>query len=179
MNQVFLNNIYDGVFDRCSKMSLSSTELFVGDSSIKYPLNTNNYYYPSTWFSNNIWIVLRDYESSELNAPNYPVSNYSIDETGTSLIEIAVTGFDENEIELKREDLKLIIKAECGDKAEDIKRKYFHQKIAKRDFEISYTGSDKWDYDKLTAKLKKGILRIEIPMKDEFKPIKQNFKINK
>ena len=92
------------------------------------------------------------------------------------MIEIAVSGFESDEITVKREDLKIIVEGKKKEKEID-DRKYIYKHIAERDFVLEYTGSDKWDYDKLSPKISKGILSIFIPIKDDCKPVNRTYKI--
>lgn len=118
-----------------------------------------------------------DYSDLKSSVPKYPVSNFSIDKDGTSLIEIAVSGFSLDEITVERNDTKLEVKGKRKDKEDDNEKKYLYKNIACRDFELSYDVSDKWDFDKIDIVLKKGILTIKIPLLEECKPIKKAFKI--
>ena len=126
------------------------------------------------------WRLVEEFTYPVIYTPSFPVSNYSVDENLTSIISIAVSGFSDDEISIRREDLKLVVEGKKSlQRGQEDKRKYFYRNIAERDFKLEYQGSDKWDFDKLEARMSKGILNIEIPMKDEFKPIKQSFQIKK
>ena len=109
------------------------------------------------------------YTKDDLNSiPKYPVSNYSIDEKGNSIIEIAITGFSEDEISIQKIESKIIVKGK-KDKIESTK-KYLYKNIACRTFELEFEGADSWDYSKIDASIDKGILTIIIPVKEECKP---------
>lgn len=173
LNSIFLNNVVDSIFDAFT--TTAGTIYSISNSSYTVdPPNTYYYDYPKSYF----WKFIEDYPCPTISAPSFPVSDFSLDENGSTLIEIAVSGFSEKEISIKRNDLKLIVEGNRKDKEDEVKRKYFYRNIAKRDFKLSFQGSDKWDFDKLEARMGEGILSIEIPLKEEYKPIKQEFKIN-
>lgn len=113
----------------------------------------------------------------KIDTPSYPVSNFGVTEDGTSIIEVAVSGFDKEDIIVRREDLKIIVTGKKKEEKNEQKVKYIYKKIAERDFEISFVGSEKWNFDKLTAKINNGILRIEVPIRDECKPINTTYEI--
>ena len=157
----------------------NSNGMYIGD----YPLNKNCNtlgYVPSVFYPQYIWIdIIEKTKCDDLkeSIPKYPVSNFSIDKDGTSTIEIACSGFDLDELEVTREDLKIIVKGKRKDKEEKEDSKYLYKNIACRDFEISYDGSERWNFDDLDISLKKGILTIKIPLLEEYKPVRQSYKI--
>jgi len=111
--------------------------------------------------------------------PKYPISDIWLDKEKTLFLELAVTGFDENELDLSIRDNILTIKAE---KKEKENREYFYSlenKIAKRNFTISYRIGDTQNLEKLIAKLKNGILQITIPEHEEEKAKLKKIKIEK
>jgi HSP20 family molecular chaperone IbpA len=153
------------------------------NSTFNDVLSTDPFYDYSYGKRNNFdwtwWWTQPSLITYRIETPSYPVSNYSVTDEGTSIIEIAVSGFNEDEITVKREDLKIIIEGKKVKKDEKIKKEYVYKNIAERDFELSYVGSEKWDYNKLNVSLNNGILKIVIPLKEECKPINQTYKINK
>jgi HSP20 family protein len=149
------------------------------NTSSKVPSNSYGYdyiYYP---LKDNFWRVVEEFTVPTISIPPYPVSNYAVDENLASIIQMAVTGFSEDEISIRREDLKLIVEGKKSEEREEDKKKYFYRNIAERNFKVSYQGSEKWNFDKLEAKIKNGILTITIPMREECKPVKQTYEINK
>jgi HSP20 family molecular chaperone IbpA len=173
-NLISLMQCFD---DICENAVKSTTEI---TSSLNSAVMTTGgtYFYPySDWIYdfNYLWTNPITYK---IETPSYPVSNYSVTKEGTSVIEIAVSGFNADEITVKRDDLKIIVEGKKTEDEENNERKYMYKHIGERDFSLSYVGSDKWDYDKLTVKLKNGILRIDIPIKDECKPINKTYKIS-
>lgn len=172
-NSISLSSIFNDVVDAVYTSATTTTTSADVVGSILY------YDYTAP-IKNNLWQLVEDFTYPIITTPPYPVSNYSVDENLTSIISIAVSGFSDEEITIKREDMKLIVEGKKSKEREkEDKRKYFYKNIAERDFRLSYDGSDKWDFDKLEAKMSKGILNIEIPLKEEHKPVKQEFKIRK
>ena len=160
LNSVF-NGVVSSIFDQYPVYTITKE-----NSPYKYSYND---------YVNYSWETISSYTSPIIVSPSYPVNNYGIDENLNSIIEIAVSGFSEEDIIISREDLKLIV--EVKKELQEEKIKYFYRNIARRKFKLEFEGSDKWNFEKLEASLKNGILRIVIPMKEEFKPVKQTFKI--
>lgn len=171
-NVVSLSQAFDDICDQTLKAVSNLTT--IGDYT-----TTGIYYSPSypNWDFSWIWSTPNYSFDYSLSLPSYPVSNVGIDSEGTTIIELAVSGFDSKEIEVKREDLKIIVEGKREKKEEEKKVKYFEQHIAKRDFSVSFLGSEKWDFDNLSVSLKNGILRIEIPILESCKPINKTYKI--
>ena len=68
--------------------------------------------------------------------PSYPPYNIFKESESTYLIEIAVAGFKQNEIDITSEDKKLIIEGKTSDKKteEYTEKEYLHRGLARRDF---------------------------------------------
>jgi len=110
--------------------------------------------------------------------PSYPVTSTSFDENGTLYIEVTTTGFRKDEISIIRDDNYLIVESKKADTKDEIKKTSIYNKIGKRNFKIAFECNDKADWDNYSATMEYGILTIEIPIKKEFKPVKQELKIN-
>jgi HSP20 family protein len=193
-NSISLMQCFDDIFDTvekaCSSIttnnsttiancSISSGDNLILGSYNYYPYDTDSWRVPLTRRWNDfsyIWTIPTI--KYEIETPTYPVSNYSIMKDGTSVIEIAVSGFYSDEITVKREGLKIIVEGKKVSK-DEVERKYIYKHIGERDFTLEYTGSEKWDYDKLSVKLNNGILKIEIPIKEECKPVNRVYEIGK
>lgn len=113
----------------------------------------------------------------KIDTPSYPVSNFGVTEDGTSIIEVAVSGFDKEDIIVRREDLKIIVTGKKKEEKEEQKVKYIYKHIAERDFTLEFLGSEKWNFDALKAQISNGILKIEIPIKEECKPVNTTYEI--
>ena len=97
-------------------------------------------------------------------------------ENGVTHIEIAVTGFDEDDISVTLDNDTLIIKASKEEKYENTERNYHTKNIAKRSFIRKFTIS--YDVNDIHAEIKNGLLHLEIKPKEKEDTIKQ-IKINK
>jgi len=126
-NQVFLNQIFNDA------MTFVSDIVSVPGSN-SYTLTTGSYqYYPrKAWeyldwdyFNNYTWKGTSDF------IPSYPVSNYSIDKEGKSIIEVAITGFGEDEITIEKVESKIIVKGKKKEKQKE-DRKYLYD-LPKKD----------------------------------------------
>lgn len=171
---ILLYNVVDNVFS--TMFSNSSNNYSLSNTAGDFI----HYSDPFQYTRDSLWKTIETYTFPEIETPTYPVSDFYMDEDGTAIIKIACTGFGEEDIKIQREDLTLIITAKKQKEDEYEKRKKcFSKKIGQRDFTLKYQCSDKMDFDKLEAKLSKGILSIYIPLKEECKPIVQEFKLKK
>jgi HSP20 family protein len=109
--------------------------------------------------------------------PNRPVSNYYIEEDGTSIVEIATTGFSKDEIKVEVEGDLLHVCAEKKEQKQIEGRRIVHERIYQENFEIKYKLSSKMDVNSIKTKMENGILQISIAMKEEEKPIKKQILI--
>ena len=114
----------------------------------------------------------------QIAMPSYPVADVFVTNDGTTIFEVAVTGFAKEDIDINIEDNKLIIEAKSD--RHDINEKdykYISKRIARRNFKSSYKLSSKMDIDKIDVSIADGILTINIPMREEAKPIKKQLQI--
>ena len=147
-----LNTIFDDFFD----------ELFWPSRKLTRPVNLD---------------VQKEYSG---RFPNYPVSNVYIEEDGTNVIEIALAGFtkDDVNVEIKSNKLKISAKqTDADNETAESKRIYLHQKLAKRQFETSYSLSSQFDIDNTKVELSNGILKITLPLKEAEKPVSKTLQI--
>ena len=102
---------------------------------------------------------------------NYPVDIY---ETDNGLcFELAVVGLD-------REDLEILVEGDTlrvtHDGKQDQERNYIARGIARRSFDLAWKVASKFELSKLTAKIDKGLLIIDIPYSESKAPKKINIK---
>ena len=162
--QVSLNQIFDDVCLFVTNFVNASTTQIYGSS------DTIGHYRYTPWKYNDWKAIYSTYTwKSDNSIPNYPVSNYKINEFGTSIIEIAVTGFDDDELSIQKHDLNIIVTGKKKEKQKDT-CKYLYRNIGTRNFELTFSGSDQWNYEAIEADISKGILTIIIPVKEECKP---------
>ena len=110
--------------------------------------------------------------------PSYPPYNIFKESESTYLIEIAVAGFKQNEIDITSEDKKLVIEGKTSDKKteEYTEKEYLHRGLARRDFIHEFVLAETVVVEK--ANISDGILTVELKniIPEEKKPRK--IKIN-
>lgn len=111
-------------------------------------------------------------ERYHFQVPSYPVSNLYIEKDGTSVYEIAVTGFDKDEISIEIEGKTLIINGTKKEE-EDDEKGYVYKRLTQKNFSVDASLKDCQDIEHVTTSLKNGLLTIRIPLKEEEKPIKK------
>lgn len=130
------------------------------------------------FFDNPFRHLMSSYSGSiEKIFPSYPVTNEYFLNDGTYGIDIAVTGWNKNDIDINIENNVLKIKAIKNQEKSKNEKKYIHHGIAQRDFHIQYKLSDKLDIDKANVKMENGVLKIEIPCKKEYEPVTKTLQI--
>ncbi len=98
---------------------------------------------------------------------NYPVDIY---ETENGLcFELAVVGLNKEDLEIQVEADTLRVTHEGN---QDQERTYIAKGIARRSFDLAWKVASKFDLNKLTAKLDKGLLIIDIPYAESKAPKK-------
>ena len=107
--------------------------------------------------------------------PNYPVDIYEDDKTAT--IEIAAVGLDKEDIQIEETDGLLTISYEKKEEDNKESSNYIQRGIAKRSFCLSWKFSDKYNLKKIDATMDKGILKLQIPKKEEKAIVKNTIKI--
>ena len=106
--------------------------------------------------------------TSQQTNSNYPPHNVIKTGEDTVLIEVAVAGFEEGEIDIQLNKNQLVIKGEQG--PEDETWEYMHRGISSRDFTHSFTLADHVEVK--NAEVVNGILRVflERQVPEEAKP---------
>jgi HSP20 family molecular chaperone IbpA len=133
--------------------------------------------YLKEWTMDPFDIVWKNFMSSNSNYNtinekiNYPVDIY---ETDNGLcFELAVVGLD-------KEDLEILVEGDTlrvtHDGKQDQERNYIARGIARRSFDLAWKVASKFELSKLTAKIDKGLLIIDIPYADSKAPKKINIK---
>lgn len=89
----------------------------------------------------------------------YPVDIY---ETGTGIkFEIAAVGADREDIAISTQGDQL--RVTYNKSTEEQSTRYLNRSIAKRNFDLGWRLAAKFDLNKISAKLDKGLLILEIP----------------
>jgi HSP20 family molecular chaperone IbpA len=103
---------------------------------------------------------------------NYPVDIY---ETENGLcFELAVVGLDKEDLEIQVEGDTLRVSHENKNDNEIVN--YIARGIARRSFDLAWKVASKFELSKLTAKLDKGLLIIDIPYAESKAPKKISIK---
>jgi HSP20 family molecular chaperone IbpA len=127
----------------------------------------------------NIW---EDFDGAfkecKTNYPNFPPTDIYIKKDKTLIFEIAVAGYPEDNVKLDNHGDKLIVELEplpetdVNNEKRYIKRGLKHSKCSAE----YYVPSDKYKTDEINAKIKGGILTVEIPAKESVEPKKIEIK---
>ncbi|NDB64810.1 MAG: heat-shock protein Hsp20 [Euryarchaeota archaeon] len=104
------------------------------------------------------------------SSSNYPPYNILKKDDDNYIIEVAVAGFDEGEIDVTTHDGVLTIKGEKADVSERPTMDYLHQGIGTRKFERVFNLSDYVEV--VSASVANGILSVELErnVPDSMKP---------
>ena len=113
--------------------------------------------------------LLQDTLGSTKVAGWAPPCNVYEDEQGFH-IEVALPGVDRQDMNILFEDGVLTVKGERKEASSDQARRYFAQEIAWGGFSRSFRLPSYIDPDRVSASLKEGVLRLDLPKRDEAKP---------
>lgn len=116
-------------------------------------------------------------ERFHFQVPSYPVSNLYIEKDGTSVYEIACTGFDKDEISIEIEGKNLIITGTRKEEDNSEERGYVYKKWTQKNFCVDAILKDCQDIEHISTSLKNGLLTIRVPLKEEEKPVKKVIQI--
>lgn len=114
-------------------------------------------------------------------APNYPVTNILFNTDGTLELELGVTGFGKDELEVSCIDDNIIVIKGTKKKENDNKneqKKYIYKKLVCKDFEVKYKISEKYDIENPMIQLSNGLLTIKFNLKPEAQQKKKILNIN-
>lgn len=109
------------------------------------------------------------FEGTPARAPTtgFPVVDHYNDKDGNAVLEFALAGYKAEDLNVSVEGNKITVSSDCSES----ECKEPQRRIARRKFTSSYTDANNtFDLQKLEASFVDGILRIEIPKKDEAKP---------
>jgi molecular chaperone IbpA len=96
-----------------------------------------------------------------LNSTNYPPYNIIKTAENTYVVEIAVAGFEESELDVEVKEGELIVKGEKQSKEdEETKVDYLHQGIANRNFLRTFALAENVEVQ--NASVKNGVLAITV-----------------
>jgi HSP20 family molecular chaperone IbpA len=116
-------------------------------------------------------------ERFHFQVTSYPVSNLYIEKDGTSVYEIAVTGFDKDEINIEIEGKTLIVTGTKKEEDNNEERGYVYKKLTQKNFSVDAALKDCQDINNISTSLKNGLLTIRIPLREEEKLVKKQISI--
>jgi HSP20 family protein len=118
-------------------------------------------------------------------AHNFASNNYkhgapaNIKETATSyVLELQVPGFEKNDLKIDVENGTLTVSAEKKEEVLNETEKQIRKEFKLSSFKRSFTLNDKINADAIEAKYENGILRLNLPRKEEVKPSAKQIAIN-
>jgi HSP20 family molecular chaperone IbpA len=109
---------------------------------------------------------------ASFSIPSYPVSSYAVAKDGSTKLEVALTGFDEKEIDVSLSDDVLTIKASKNDGDKET-WSYVYNNVATRDIDVSFKLSPNMDLEKITTTYVNGLLTVKFPVKFDEKKIRK------
>lgn len=177
-NSTYLNTIIDEFFNNFPTYTTNNSHITTTNGIPNYYSGDN---FTIDYFPNYNWndVVLKYEFKSKPKTFNYPKTSGYFKSDGTMIIEIAVTGFKKDELNLKREGEKIIItgkKDKIGEEGKD-RLKMVWQDISKKSFELVYNFDEKMDLDKIDISLEDGILTISVPVQEKHKPVVKELEI--
>jgi HSP20 family protein len=96
----------------------------------------------------------------------YPRVDIVDNETSVS-IEAEIPGLTKEDVSVEIEDSVLVIKGSSYVKDEDKKKNYIKKEIKRSSFARTFNLSSDYDIDKISADFDHGILKIDVPKKEE------------
>ena len=171
----------DRLWDSVTTYSVSTSGSSSDNCYVNFPYKFSDvphHYHDNIW----TWKTITTTDIPKIDIPSYPVSNGWLKEDGSLYIQIACTGFEKFELTVKAEDNILSVEAKKLSHAKDFEsqtkewKQLFHN-LPTRDFEWKRRLSNKYDLEKLEARVINGVLEITIPLKETCKPVKKEFEI--
>lgn len=124
--------------------------------------------FPTDLLFKNFFDNTSTFNSYVESKPNYPV-DIATTETGL-VIEIAAVGIDKEDVSIETTENQLKINYEKGEEDSPKGFEYLHRGIARRAFNLGWKISPKYNLNKITATMDKGLLSVFIPISEEAKP---------
>jgi HSP20 family protein len=98
-----------------------------------------------------------------------PAANIAKTDNGFR-VELAIPGFEKDEIQAKIEQKRLVISAQKSEQSAEEGLSYQHREFVAKHFERSFRLPDTIDQDRVEAVYNNGILKIDLFVKPELQP---------
>jgi HSP20 family protein len=129
---------------------------------------TQNLFFPQLIFDSVFDDFIRTTTASQRVPTGFPVFDQYSDEDGNAVLEFALAGYKAEDLSVAVEGSKLTVSSEGAQS--DGEKSPATRRIAKRKFVNTFTDHENtFDLQGLTASFEDGILRIEVPKKEEAK----------
>ena len=120
-------------------------------------------------------ILVKNFFNTEeqFQTPNNKILNHPVDvyeDTDGLYFDIACTGLNKKQVNIKVEEDVLRVIYHKPDKDEKKDVHIYHSGIAKRNFNLGWKIARRFDLSKIEATLKDGLLKLFIPLTPESKP---------
>jgi HSP20 family molecular chaperone IbpA len=102
---------------------------------------------------------------------NFPPANVAVTKDGSLILELAVAGYEPENIDITTEDDKVIVSS-TRDQTSEEAPEVIYRGIKASSFKVYFPIPSKFDLPKIDAKFKNGLLTITIPVAEEKKPKK-------
>ena len=119
-------------------------------------------------------ILVKNFFNTEeqFQTPNNKILNHPVDvyeDKDGLYFDIACTGLNKKQVDIKVEDDVLRVIYHKPDKDEDIDRHVYHSGIAKRNFNLGWKIARRFLLSDIEASMKDGLLKLFIPLQPESK----------
>ena len=120
-------------------------------------------------------ILVKNFFNTEeqFQTPNNKILNHPVDvyeDKDGLYFDIACTGLNKKQVDIKVEDDILSVSYTKKDKDEDEDLHIYHSGIAKRNFNLGLKIARRFELTKIEATMKDGLLKLFIPLTPESKP---------
>lgn len=100
------------------------------------------------------------------------------EKAGSYLAELAVPGFEKSDFKIKVDGNNLTISTSKKEENAETTDKTIRKEYSYKSFQRSFTLDDKIDVDNISAAYENGILKVELPKKEEAKPSAKEISIS-
>ena len=112
---------------------------------------------------------------------SYPPANVYLTQDREMVLEFALAGFAESEIDLQFVGDYLVLNAKAPARDDDpVEVRYFKRKLKLKDIEDQkyYVPEDKFDRENVRASYKHGLLTVHVPSREPLEDVKDSVKVN-